>query len=141
MDYPLSPMRRGVVAVVSRKRQLLVICRSQQVVAPGAFCFPGGGIEPGETEETALIREIDEELGVPIQPIRPVWRSVTPWQVELSWWEAALEPAAQLIPNPLEVESVHWLKPEELLAHAKLLESNREFLGALIRGEIDLGTS
>ena len=78
------PERRGVVAVVVRDGRFLVIRRSQQVVAPGAFCFPGGGIEPGETEEAALVRELREELDVLVRPIRLVWRSLTPWNVALA---------------------------------------------------------
>ncbi len=138
MDYPANPQRQGVVAVVSRAGRLLVIRRSQQVVAPGALCFPGGGIEPGESAAAALIREIDEELGVAIEPVRVLWSSVTPWNVALSWWFAQLDPLAELKPNPLEVESVHWMTPESALARAELLESNREFLAAVISGAIEL---
>jgi 8-oxo-dGTP diphosphatase len=130
--------RRGVVAVVSRNNRLLVIRRSSLVVAPGAVCFPGGGIESGETEAAALIREIDEELGAAVLPVRRLWQSVTGWDVELSWWLADLDKAAVLVPNPAEVESVHWLAPGELLEHPELLSSNREFLQAVLRGEIRL---
>jgi 8-oxo-dGTP diphosphatase len=135
---PVAVRRRGVVAVVSRGGQLLVIRRSSQVVAPRALCFPGGGIEPGESEAEALVREIKEELGSAILPIRRLWQSVTPWQVELSWWLADLDPATILTPNPAEVEAIHWLDPAELLQHPELLASNREFLGAVVRREIVL---
>jgi 8-oxo-dGTP diphosphatase len=130
--------RRGVVAVVSRRNRLLVIRRSSLVVAPGAVCFPGGGIESGETETAALIREIDEELGAAVLPIRRLWHSVTAWDVELSWWLADLDPKAALAPNPAEVASVYWLAPDELLELPELLSSNREFLQAVLRGEIRL---
>src|SRR5205823_10191297 len=136
-DAPLIAVRRrGVVAVVNRDRQLLVIRRSSQVVAPRALCFPGGGIEPGESEAEALVREIQEELGSAIRPIRRLWQSITPWQVELSWWLADLDPAIVLAPNPAEVESIHWIDPAELLDHPELLASNCEFLRAVVRGEI-----
>jgi 8-oxo-dGTP diphosphatase len=117
---------------------LLVIRRSSHVVAPRAICFPGGGIDAGESEREALVREIREELEAPIEPVRPVWRSVTTWEVELAWWQARLDIALPLRPNPAEVESVHWLTPDELLEHPDLLTSNREFLHALRRGEIVL---
>ncbi|HEV3417478.1 MAG TPA: NUDIX domain-containing protein [Pirellulales bacterium] len=139
MNAPsFSPGRRGVVAVTSHLGRLLVIRRSSSVVAPRAICFPGGGIESGESEREALEREIREELGASIEPVRMVWRSVTAWEVDLAWWQARLDMTFPLIPNPAEVESVHWLTPDELLELPDLLTSNREFLRALGRGEIVL---
>ena len=136
-DRP-TPPRRGVVAVIARGPQFLVIERSNQVVAPGAFCFPGGAIEGEETEEAALVRELQEELGVNIRPIRKLWQSLTPWNVDLSWWLADLAAGLTLEPNPLEVAAVHWLTPAEMLALAGLLESNRSFLSMLADKQIDL---
>ena len=133
-----SGEREGAVAVVVRQGRLLVIRRSQQVVAPGKFCFPGGGIEAGETEEMALVREIWEELRVSVRPVRRLWQSVTPWRVSLSWWLCDLDAQAVCDPNPLEVESVHWFAPAEMAQLADLLESNRHFLQALAAGEISL---
>ncbi len=130
--------RRGAVAVVVREQRLLVIRRSAHVVAPGALCFPGGVIEAGETEAQALVREFREELGAAIVPVRRVWQSTTPWRVDLAWWLGRLEVAGELTPNPAEVESFHWLTPDEMLAHAQLLESNRQFLAALASGAIEL---
>jgi 8-oxo-dGTP diphosphatase len=130
--------RRGAVAVIREQERLLVIRRSQHVVAPGAYCFPGGAIEPGESEEVALVRELREELNVEILPVRRVWRSVTPWQVELAWWLARLAPGSSPRAAPAEVESFHWHTREEMAALPELLESNRQFLTALARGEISL---
>ena len=130
--------RRGAVAVIRDGERLLVIRRSQSVVAPGAFCFPGGGIEAGESEEEALVRELREELNVDVLPLRRIWQSVTPWRVELAWWLGALSPGAALRSSPAEVESFHWQTLEEMAALPELLESNRHFLAAVARGEISL---
>jgi 8-oxo-dGTP diphosphatase len=132
-------VRRGVVAVIVDAGRLLVIRRSQLVVAPGAFCFPGGAIESGETETEALIREMQEELGVGIQPLRPIWQSVTPWNVHLAWWLAEPQTADCVWqPNTSEVESFHWLTPAEIRDLPGLLESNHQFLRALAAGKIML---
>ncbi len=130
--------RRGAVAVVLREARFLVIRRSDVVLAPGAFCFPGGGIEGEESEEQALVREIQEELGVAIRPVRRVWQSVTRWRVALAWWLGELDGDVTLSPNPAEVAEIYWLTAKEMLAHPMLLESNREFLAALDGGEIVL---
>jgi len=132
------PRRRGAVAVVVRQEKFLVICRSQLVVAPGAFCFPGGGIEPGESEEQALVREFYEELGAEIRPLRRLWQSTTRWQVELAWWLGEVPSQTVLTANPAEVASVHWLSPAEMLAETRMLDSNRGFLAALAAGEFKL---
>jgi 8-oxo-dGTP pyrophosphatase MutT (NUDIX family) len=141
-DLPTSAdwvRRRGAVAVIERQGALLVIRRSQTVVAPGAFCFPGGGIEAGESEPQALVRELQEELQVVVRPVRRLWSSVTPWRVELAWWQAELAADAVPVPAPAEVESVHWHTPGEIAGLPGLLESNLQFLAALERKEFDLG--
>ncbi|HVW38496.1 MAG TPA: NUDIX domain-containing protein [Pirellulales bacterium] len=134
-----APRRRGAVAVIERSGALLVIRRSQAVVAPGAYCFPGGGIEPGESEEQALVRELLEELQVEVQPLRRLWSSVTPWNVELAWWQAELPADAIPQPSPAEVESIHWYTLGEIAQLPGLLESNHQFLAAIERREIVLG--
>ena len=53
--------RRGAVAVVMRKDRFLVIRRSAVVRAPGAFCFPGGGIEDTESEVEAALTLLLED--------------------------------------------------------------------------------
>ena len=117
---------------------MLVIRRSQSVVAPLTYCFPGGGIEAGESEETALIREIREEIGVEVRPVRRLWQCVTAWKVELAWWLAELDQAARPIPNPAEVASIHWYTPAEMAQLPALLASNRLFLELIASGQITL---
>jgi putative (di)nucleoside polyphosphate hydrolase len=55
------PYRRSIVAVITNdKGELLVGERSK---IKGAWQFPQGGIEPEETPEQALFRELSEEIG------------------------------------------------------------------------------
>ena len=126
---------RGVVAIVTSHSKLLVIERSQLVRAPGMLCFPGGAIEQGETESEAVERELLEELTLPARAVRELWTSVTPWNVALSWWLAAVEPAAVPQPDPAEVASYQWLTVTEIRRRSNLLASNLEFLSAWERGE------
>ena len=129
---------RGVVAVVVRHGKLLVIERSQLVRAPGMFCFPGGAIEEGESEAAAVARELQEELSLRGAPVRLLWTSVTPWGVALSWWLAAVDDEAALLPHAAEVASFHWLSVADFRRLEKLLASNLEFLDAWERGEFEI---
>ena len=136
-----TPGRRGAVAIVVQDNRMLVIRRSRHVIAPLAYCFPGGGIEDGETEEAAVVREVHEEIGIPIRPLRRLWQCVTAWKVHLAWWLAGMERTAVAAPNPREVESIHWFTPREMAELSELLDSNREFLELVERGEIRLTDS
>jgi len=133
------PIRKhGVVAVIVRGDRLLLIRRSHQISAPGKFCFPGGAIEKGETEEEAVVRELREELGVCVQPVRRIWESRTEWGVHLSWWQSHLADDAPIVPNAAEVSHIGWYTIPEILSLPDLLSSNREFLRKVLAGEIQL---
>lgn len=138
MAIPDDPGRRGAVGIAIRDGRMLVIRRSRTVVAPLVYCFPGGGIEGAESEEEALVREFREEVGLAIRPIRRLWKCVTSWKVELGWWLVEIEPDAEPVANPREVESIHWFTAEEMAALPELLASNGEFLELVRTSQIRL---
>ena len=52
------------VALIDRDGRVLVAQRPEGKAMAGLWEFPGGKVEPGETPEAALIRELREELGI-----------------------------------------------------------------------------
>jgi mutator protein MutT len=59
-----SLMLRVTAAVIEREGKVLLARRSRSGSAGGRWEFPGGTIEPGETPEQCLARELREELGI-----------------------------------------------------------------------------
>ena len=52
--------------------QVLVSLRTDNVHQGGLWEFPGGKLEPGESVEEALVRELEEELGIVVQRATPL---------------------------------------------------------------------
>lgn len=59
----------SAVALIDRDGRVLVAERPEGKSMAGLWEFPGGKVEPGESPEAALIRELREELGI------ETWRS------------------------------------------------------------------
>ena len=68
--------QRIIVCPVIQHEGEYLLCKmaSDRGVFPGQWALPGGGMEPGETMESALRREIQEELGDALHITE-----ITPW--------------------------------------------------------------
>jgi 8-oxo-dGTP pyrophosphatase MutT (NUDIX family) len=127
----------AVVAIITLERKFLVIKRSATVRSPNQFCFPGGMIEVGETPQTALVREMSEELNIDVTPLKSVWSSRTPKGTRLHWWTATSNQLDRIFPNPSEVASFQWLEMEEINKLEDVLVSNQKFFDAINAGQIN----
>lgn len=132
-------MKQGVVVVVYREGRMLLIRRAAHLIAGGAWCFVGGGIHAGETQETAVCREFHEEVGGVVRPRARIWQYTRPdGGLLLHWWSADLI-GDGLAANPQEVAEMRWCTLREAEALDPLLESNRTFLRLVRAGIVELG--
>jgi len=76
-------VRVAAAVIVRRDGHVLLAQRPPSKVYAGYWEFPGGKVEPGESVEHALRRELHEELGITIGAAQP-------WQVEIVDYPHAL---------------------------------------------------
>jgi 8-oxo-dGTP diphosphatase len=117
---PVNPFLIVVgAAIVNDRGQVLAAQRAEPPELAGGWEFPGGKVEPGESDEAAIVRECREELGVevelvdrlggdiPLQRDRGVLRV---WIARVSAGEPmALEHAALRWLDVTELDDVAWL--------------------------------
>lgn len=101
----MSPVR-VVAAVIPGERpgEVLAFRRSAERRHGGLWELPGGKVEPGETDEEALRREIEEELGAAATVGARVWEGGD-GLVHVVFYEASLDRRPRLLDHD-EVRSV-----------------------------------
>jgi NAD+ diphosphatase len=110
VSYPrLAP---AVMALVRRQRKLL-LARSPHFLE-GMFSALAGFVEPGESLEETLHREVREEVGVVITNIR--YFSSQPWPFPHSLMIAFTADylAGDIVPQPGEIEAADWFSIDAL---------------------------
>jgi len=114
-----------VGAAIVRGGRVLAARRTEPASVAGRWEFPGGKVEPGETDAESLVREVEEELGV---------------RVTLDSWLPGEEPIGETYllrvalasmddgePTPTEHDAVRWLAADEL-DDVDWLDGDRPFL-------------
>ncbi len=117
-----------VGAAVVRRGTVLAARRTSPADAVGRWEFPGGKVEQGESPETALVREISEELGCGV--VVTDWLALAvPVRAGLTL-RVAVARLADGDPSPREHEALRWVGPDEL-EDLDWLEPDRPFLTEL----------
>ncbi|WP_129793718.1 (deoxy)nucleoside triphosphate pyrophosphohydrolase [Sphingosinicella sp. CPCC 101087] len=104
------------VALVDPQRRVLLQQRSPGRAMAGLWEFPGGKVEPGELPEAALIRELDEELGIAVP---------APALTPACFASAAVGGRHMILllyicrawtgePRPLDASALKWLRLHEM---------------------------
>lgn len=127
-----------VAAVIEREdRRLLIGQRRKNDSSPLKWEFPGGKVQNGEAPETALSRELREELGVTLTKCAEIGRvrhqyANIPDQLEIRFYAAAF---AEEEITPLCFERVAWVLPRELVDY-DFLAANAALIAQLATGRI-----
>ena len=128
-----------VGAAIVRNGRVLAARRTAPASAAGRWEFPGGKVEPGETEAASLVREIEEELGVRITVTR--WLEGAEKVGERYVLRVAVASLDGGEPAPTEHDQCRWLAIDELL-DVDWLDADRPFLtelSGLLRTRPSLG--
>jgi 8-oxo-dGTP diphosphatase len=96
----------------------------------GRWEFPGGKVNPDESEADALARELREELGIEVLSSHPFMRlrhAYADRMVELSMWVVE---AFRGVPRSLDGQRLKWVPPARL-PDEDILEADLPFIEAL----------
>lgn len=124
INQPKKTIQVAVGIVSNKEGKLLIAKRLDHWLGAGFWEFPGGKIEPKESNEMALKRELMEEVGVDVQKCHPLIRLSYEYperKVVLHAWNVT---SFTGIASGLEGQEIRWCYPHEL-NNINMLPANR----------------
>ncbi len=107
-----------VAAVITDVRgRILLARRTDGRDLAGLWEFPGGKREPGESPEDALIRELQEELGITVQVGAPLINVPQQYPDKRLCLDVRQVTAWSGIPRGVEGQALAWVAPEKLMRY------------------------
>ncbi len=121
ISNPTTPSGKRLLLVVAcalidADGRVLIAERPAGKSLAGLWEFPGGKLEPGETPEASLIRELREELGIETQaaclaPLTFASHSYDDFHLLMPLYVCR---RFQGIPSPQEGQRIKWVRPNAL---------------------------
>jgi 8-oxo-dGTP diphosphatase len=133
---PPTEAPTAIAAVLRREDgRFLLIRRAEGVPKAGYWTPITGRVEPGETLQETVVREVREEVGLEVRAGPIVHRSTTDdgkWN--LVWFEGIV-PDPSTLERPLslarsEVAEARWLDLDEIARLEPMFSTTREFFGS-----------
>lgn len=113
MGEPAKPIHVSC-GIIQRDGRILAVQRSERMRLPLKWEFPGGKIEPGETPEVCLKRELMEELEISViieDALEPVTHAYDGFTVTLYPFVCSMEHGKVVLHEHADFA---WLKPADL---------------------------
>lgn len=103
----------------------VVIKNDDKLLLLNKGLLPGGGIDPGESDHDAIIRELQEELGVTVKDIQEIgtvvqYRNLLDKKYLINGYSAVLKTTGELTNPQDEGEAqftVQWLNPKDAMVY------------------------
>ena len=114
MNLELPHKRIGVAVIWNQSGQILIDRRKVGGTMGGLWEFPGGKIEPGETVETCIVREIQEELAIEIavgEHLISIEHTYPTFHLTLTVHHCQ---HISGVPQPIESEEIRWVNIDDL---------------------------
>jgi A/G-specific adenine glycosylase len=111
---PLPHKRIGVGVIWNSDNYILIDRRRQEGLLGGMWEFPGGKIEPDETVEDCIKREIQEELGIDVtvgDRLTTIDHTYSHFRVTLNVFHCHYQSGT---PTPIECDEVKWVSLDDL---------------------------
>lgn len=111
---PLPHKHIGVAVIYGKDGRILIDRRKQEGLLGGLWEFPGGKIEPDESVEDCVRREIQEELGIEVEVqdrLITIEHAYTHFKVTLNVFNCTHLSGT---PQPIECDEVKWVTLDEI---------------------------
>src|SRR5690606_2600872 len=101
-----------VIGIVIRERTCLLAHNAN--FTEGLYSVIAGFIEPGETAEQALVREIREETGIEVERLEYICRQPWPFPSQLMLGFVAHYKSGEIQVDGVEITDADWFTPDAL---------------------------
>jgi 8-oxo-dGTP diphosphatase len=130
-------MIRVTAAIIINSGKVLIAKRKPTARLPNLWEFPGGKVEPGESPEQCLKRELYEEFEIHVRVGEAVGANIHPYDfgtVDLMAFKARLVGGRFKLHDHAEIK---WVQARELERYA-FAPADKPFVEMIRRGEISL---